>query len=145
MEILHINNLDMPECLSTRFAKHDKDLKITTFHYNHEQELVLVGVSNGVIVMWSKKSDRSSDKLYHSETLISIRLNSEEKKHKGAIVSLSLECINNDWYILSSSVDSTLKIWDIAERNEERFKPIQTLVGHSGTVVSFKYLVETDY
>jgi len=45
---------------------------------------------------------------------------------------------------LSSSVDSTLKIWDIAGK-EEKFKPIQTLVGHSGTVINFKYLAETDY
>ena len=38
MEIIHVKNLDMPEVLSSKFAKHDKDLKITT-SYRYESEI----------------------------------------------------------------------------------------------------------
>ena len=152
MEVIHVKNLEMPASLESRFQKRDKDLKITTFHCNKEQEIVLVGCSNGTIVMWSKKGNITSYKLHQKETLISIRENSEEKKHKGAIMCLSYEFIESKCgdiisstpYIFSSSVDATLKIWDL-DGKEDKFKNIQTLVGHTGTVVSFKYLQQTDY
>jgi WD40 repeat protein len=152
MEVIHVKNLTMPASLESRFQKRDKDLKITVFHCNRDQEIILIGCSNGTIVMWSKKGNIASYKLYQNETILSIRENSEEKKHKGAIMCLSYEFIESRYgdqvdykpYIFSSSVDATLKIWDL-ETKEEKFRPIQTLVGHSGTVVSFKYLPSTDY
>ena len=73
--------------------------------------------------------------MYQDETIVITRESPEEKKHKGEIMCLSYETIDDNDYILSSSVDSTLKIWDL--EGKDAFKNIQTLVGHSGTVKIF--------
>jgi WD40 repeat protein len=61
--------------------------------------------------------------------------------HKGEVKCLLNEKIFNQIFVISGSADRTIKIWDIDPKSKDI---IQTLTGHSGTILCLAYSKKTD-
>lgn len=61
--------------------------------------------------------------------------------HKGEIRCILNEKIFEQTFIITGSADRTLKIWDVDPKSKDI---VQTLIGHSGTVLCMTYSKKSD-
>ena len=62
-------------------------------------------------------------------------------QHKGEVKCVLNERIFNQLFVISGSADRTIKIWDLDPKAKE---VVQTLTGHSGTILCLTYSRKTD-
>lgn len=61
--------------------------------------------------------------------------------HKGEVKCVLNEKIFNQIFVISGSADRTIKIWDMDPKSKDI---IQTLTGHSGTILCLAYSKKSD-
>ena len=61
--------------------------------------------------------------------------------HKGEIRCLCYENIKGTTYLITGSVDRTIKVW---ENDSKAKNVVQTMVGHNGTILALKYAKLSD-
>ena len=87
------------------------------------------GCDDGTLVGWFREDIKRNDKPW-------LRF----AAHSAGVTSL--DYMHDYGLVVTSSTDSTVKVWDLWRSATEREKPVQTLTGHGAGVVSCCYLVD---
>ena len=61
--------------------------------------------------------------------------------HKGEIRSILTQKIFNQLFVITGSADRTIKIWDTEPKSKS---VVQTLTGHTGTILCLAYAKKSD-
>lgn len=116
-----------------------QQLKVTSFLYESQEQLLYVGLSNGHIIQWKRKT--IDQKVPSTQSLFSNKEAelsdfSKDNPHKGDVTVLVHEEKLFGGVIISGSADSTLKLWvkDSDPQQRGKYLCAQTIVEHNGTV-----------
>eukprot|EP01016_Furgasonia_blochmanni_P038785 TRINITY_DN4728_c0_g2_i5.p1 TRINITY_DN4728_c0_g2~~TRINITY_DN4728_c0_g2_i5.p1 ORF type:complete len:316 (-),score=45.38 TRINITY_DN4728_c0_g2_i5:1735-2682(-) len=109
-------------------------LRITSFYFSMEDQALIAGLSSGKMLMWGKKG--------LDQNFVTKGKDYETKEfqvttpHKGDIMCILLEKIQGRKYLVTGSVDRTIKLWEFDPKSKNI---VQTMVGHGGTVLCLAY------
>ena len=115
-------------------------MRVTAFSYSHQLQVITIGLSNGKFIQFHKKGYDTKNLLSSKDYEI-VKFFDVSGAHKGDISCLCLEQLKGVYYVITGSADRTIKIW---ENDPKARAVVQTLVGHSGTIVALCYSQASD-
>lgn len=112
------------------------EVTMKCFVYSQERDILFAGLSNGRVYMWQRKAYENKSLLYTKE-YETVRIDTQ-KSHKGSIYAILYETVEDQELVITGSGDRTIKMWD---RTQHKADPcVQTIVGHSGSVLALRYV-----
>ncbi|KAL4445096.1 hypothetical protein ABPG74_018824 [Tetrahymena malaccensis] len=115
--------------------KDETILSLTCYYFSREDQIISVGLTNGKILEFHKKGFDTKFVTEKKEYEI-VEYEQVQNCHKGEVKCIISYKLFNNRYILTGSVDRTVKIWDTDPKKKAI---VQTLVGHQGTIIAIEY------